>query len=425
MRYCSLLLVLAACGDNGHVAPDAAPAGPDGRKVVAQATATPNPQVDVLLVIDDSPDTVENQVDLGAAMGDFVAQLGAADWRVGVATSDMGTLATTGQGVDTGAAGQRGSCSGHGKDGRLTPGQATGLADPWLDAKRFTGDLAATLAAMVKVGADGCGFEQHLAGMQAALDGRNAGFLRDGASLLVIVEGDEDDCSVHDPAFFGSDPALGALSSFRCTQFGVTCADGGATPAAMAMPGAKSACAAAPPGGLIEAPATYAAALAKYGAHVLVGALAGPPEPVEVELVAPPMTVAKVPTLAPSCQFAGADGPVVANPGVRLAGFADVGASVCSTDQHAAMAHFGAMGAALAGSPCAFRAVTSPEACVAEDVVAGQVVATLPACTDRVTTDCWSLATDAARCPLDLHQALSVTRSGTPDAATVTRLRCP
>jgi hypothetical protein len=81
-----------------------------------------------------------------------------------------------------------------------------------------------------QVGTQGCGFEQPLEAMVQALDANpvNAGFLRPGALLAVVILTDEDDCSARDPALFDStqtelDSPLGPLGSFRCFEFGVTC----------------------------------------------------------------------------------------------------------------------------------------------------------------------------------------------------------
>jgi len=79
-------------------------------------------------------------------------------------------------------------------------------------------------------GAWGCGFEQPLEALQLALSDRsgdNAGFLRSDAYLAVVFFTNEDDCSVKWAEFFDPtgdiDSELGALTSFRCTEFGVTC----------------------------------------------------------------------------------------------------------------------------------------------------------------------------------------------------------
>jgi hypothetical protein len=101
--------------------------------------------------------------------------------------------------------------------------------------KNYTGTLEETFSCIAELGTDGCGFEQHLESVKRALDSaatpQNQGFLRPDAALLIIIVADEDDCSASNPMVFDpmdmtlSSP-LGPLTSFRCTEFGVRCAQG-------------------------------------------------------------------------------------------------------------------------------------------------------------------------------------------------------
>lgn len=84
---------------------------------------------------------------------------------------------------------------------------------------------------IVEIGIGGCGFEHHLEAARRALDPQlniNPGFLRQGSLLVVSIFSDEDDCSAARPELFDpsqkepTDP-LGRLTSFRCTEFGLTC----------------------------------------------------------------------------------------------------------------------------------------------------------------------------------------------------------
>ena len=55
--------------------------------------------------------------------------------------------------------------------------------------------------------------------MKRALDGsrpENAGFLREGAFLAVVILTDEDDCSVKDPAIFALPATQVGAGDFRC-----------------------------------------------------------------------------------------------------------------------------------------------------------------------------------------------------------------
>lgn len=189
--------------------------------------------VDVLLVIDDSHSMEEEQASLAAelprvvevlATGDFdgdgVPEATAAhDLHFGVVTSDMGAggyrLALC-EGADDGilrTEGRPDSC-----DDSYPSFLEVVPSDPGADPSA----VAADLACLGRAGTDGCGYEQPLeAGLKALspsdgavrfadgggghADGANAGFLREGSILVVLVLTDEDDCSAADPALF--DPA--------------------------------------------------------------------------------------------------------------------------------------------------------------------------------------------------------------------------
>lgn len=99
--------------------------------------------------------------------------------------------------------------------------------------------FVADFGCVAQVGTTGCGFEQPLEAALKALtpstadvtfvegvghgDGENAGFVREGAILAVVVVTDEDDCSVRDPELFNleserypHDPASG---NHRCFSY--------------------------------------------------------------------------------------------------------------------------------------------------------------------------------------------------------------
>ena len=114
------------------------------------------------------------------------------------------------------------------------------------NAPNFDGDLSTALTCMAALGDGGCGFEAPFASVYYALakgkllpgptdqthDANNGGFLRTDAQLAVIMLTNEDDCSVAfnslllDPGVNSvMDPSgLGALTSYRCNEFGHLCA---------------------------------------------------------------------------------------------------------------------------------------------------------------------------------------------------------
>lgn len=88
--------------------------------------------------------------------------------------------------------------------------------------------LAEVFSCIANVGAGGCGMEQPLEALMRALTTpapQNQGFLRRDAYLGVVLLTDEDDCSAENTDLFNpeNNSALGALTSFRCTEFGVVC----------------------------------------------------------------------------------------------------------------------------------------------------------------------------------------------------------
>ena len=82
------------------------------------------------------------------------------------------------------------------------------------------GSLVENFACRATQGIGGCGLEQPLAAMQAALEGNgnNDGFLRENAFLGIIFITDEDDCSAADTSLFTD-----IESGFVCFEEGVVC----------------------------------------------------------------------------------------------------------------------------------------------------------------------------------------------------------
>src|SRR4051812_14471737 len=237
---------LTACGDS-LAPPDASVPTTE----VALVPVTPNRNLDLLFMIDDSVN-LDWETQLKDAFPAFLAELGMASLpglHIGVVTSDLGTKGVDDSAPGPGIGSGPGSCNGEGKAGNLqtSGGQAVnGVFISDVDGvKNYTGTLNDAFGQISSVGASGCGFEQSLEAIRRALDDNpsNAGFLRDDAGLGVFVLTDEDDCSFKTSTLLGTDIAtLGPLQSFRCTRFGVQCDDGGATPDEMNVPGAKTGC---------------------------------------------------------------------------------------------------------------------------------------------------------------------------------------
>jgi hypothetical protein len=286
--------------------------------------------VDVLFVVDNSHSMDSKQKRLAQDFPRFIEKLEQAklNYRVGVVSTDLGAGPYA---IPT--------CSGGGDGGKLRekPGSAAPAGcpmptDPWIEnnagATNVPGnDVTAAFSCIARLGVGGCGFEQPLESAYRALDPKqnlNPGFLRPNAALVVVIITDEDDCSASDTALFDpGNPALGPLSSFRCTEYGISCDVNGHAPG--------------PRKGCVPSTGSYLHDLQRYqdllmqlkpGGEVILSVIAGPASPVEVVLENPN------PSLKASCQSPDGNG----FPAIRLASlvgaFGKRGAftSVCDSD---------------------------------------------------------------------------------------------
>jgi hypothetical protein len=380
---------------------------------------------------------------------------GLPDLHLGVITTDMGTKGSSSPTPGT-AIGQpgNGGCSNSGKAGNLTIGSATTITGNFIsDIKLPDGsrqknysdpDLKTAFGKVARLGSTGCGFEQPLHAMRSALanNANNAGFLRTDALLAIVFVTDEDDCSVRDPAFFGpTSAALGPISSFRCTRFGVTCTTGGATPDEMFTEGAKSGCAGSvDTGGLLD-PITpfhdFLVGLKADPNQVVVSGIIAPPTPVDVVSVVPPTGGPAQLELGHSCNriVDGVNTP--GDPGVRLQSFFDLfpnrnaSTNVCLEDFSDALEGTANLIAQSAGTPCISKPLKDVDTataglqadCVVEDSLGANVTIIQP-CDASNTPTCWRLVSDQTTCPLFDNLRLEVVRDGNVPPATITRARC-
>jgi hypothetical protein len=390
--------------------------------------------VDVLFVVDDAPGMAAAQGRLRAALPAFTDALAAlpAGWpnlHVAVISSDLGAggwdVPGCTDGGDRGAfwSVPRGACTSTG----LPAGQGFfsvgGGQTTFADGQ----SLADALACVVVQDDAGCRFPHPFASVLRALgaDGQppppeNAGFLRPGAFLSIVLVTNQDDCSappdsvVFDPSSMYVADALGPLTSFRCAERGLTC---GGAPPSRTMAGPLTGCQSAEDGVLLRVSDAVARlqALKTDPNMVLVAALSGPPDPLAVELDPPglPNDPRPWPALAASCTSG--DGAVAARPGVRIEqwvyafGHNGVLAKVCD-DFATSLRGIADSIASVLGPPCltgAFATTPGPHGarpdCTIVDYPAGGGDAgagvPLPSCVDTAgAPPCWTL-TDAAACP--------------------------
>jgi len=419
---------------------------------VASVPATVNHDLDLLFVIDDSGTMADKQNNLAVNFPNFINTLssiegGLPNIHLGVVTTDMGTSATqsTSPGPGIGTLGQ-GGCAAAGKNGVLqtngAPVTGTFISDvkqtDGTRLKNYSGDLATVFAQMAKVGATGCGFEQPLFAMRRALEG-NAGFLRPNALLGVMFLTDEDDCTARTTEIFGPDSAaLGPLTSFRCTRFGVTCLGGGATTDAMNTVGPKTGCTSNEQAALVEHVQPFHDFLIGLKSDpnlVVVGGIMGDPQPTAVEVRT--INQQSQVVLAHSCQYQGVSNLEVADPGTRMKAFFDLFpnhatfSTVCQPDLSVALENLGLLAARLTGSACLTGKLadvdtgtpgTQPD-CIVEDVV-GTNATKIPQCGSPEAAPCWKVESDPQHCTQLDHLKLVVSRTAAPDPATVTTMRC-
>lgn len=291
---------------------------------------TPNRDLDLLFLIDDSVTTPEFQNPLAMAVP---ALLDALDvdgqlpgLHIGVATSDLGTTGSDDPDHPAPTIGQvgNGGCAGHGKDGELITSGAM-VADPFVidevDAggtrrTNYQGTLEQVLPQMIRAGGGGCGFEQHFAAIRRALTNpRNAGFLRPSAQLGIVILADEDDCSFRTPRLVSATEPIGALSSFRCTRQGVICNE------PLDAAGIKTGCHAREDSEYIESlgPTLDLLRGTKPDPSLLSVLAIGPPvAPFELGPLTPPGGGEPRLDLYHSCNLRGPDTFLSTNPGVRI-----------------------------------------------------------------------------------------------------------
>ncbi|HKA91280.1 MAG TPA: vWA domain-containing protein [Haliangiales bacterium] len=212
------------------------------KEVYKEIPVTSNRNIDILVMVDNSDSMREEQANLATNFPRFIQVLdgiegGRPNIHLGVVSSDLGIPPYAAE-----------SCTGTGDHGLLQNApRVTGCSPPNGGARfledialpsgarqtNYSGSLASAFSCIAQLGTTGCGLEHHLAAVKKALDGsnpENAGFLRQGAYLAVILVGDEDDCSARDTAVFNPareldniNSTLGVFASYRCTEFGVTC----------------------------------------------------------------------------------------------------------------------------------------------------------------------------------------------------------
>jgi hypothetical protein len=254
--------------------------------------------VDILFLIDNSTSMSPKQKTLGAFIPQFIKglnQIAGISYRIGVTTSDVGTL-PVGTTAFPGPPDPRCGTA-KGDDGllqnlpctsrtqnvsaefttacnALCPDPTFVPTDRWISNQNGTTNVKKSIVGGVDVGPEnafkcmalvgdsGCGVEQQFEASKRALDGHlteNKDFLRPDSVLAVIYITDEDDCSVQmgarsneNPSAMtcnnlqsGGDPAFNCYNlDYRCMGKSVTCSTdaAGTQPEDLFKPGVKHNC---------------------------------------------------------------------------------------------------------------------------------------------------------------------------------------
>jgi hypothetical protein len=210
--------------DTGSTPADTGPRPDAGRGCV---DALP---IDLLFVVDNSNSMNEEQINLTANFAELLSALTdppdtdrngepdyppAEDIRVGVITTDLGVGSYTVVSCD--AAGDRGVLvTSHQGGDPACADVSLPASEPWLAyrAGDDEAELGRRFSCLARLGTSGCGLEQQLESMYAALVTQaapgmpNEGFVRGNSLLAVVFVTDEDDCSASDTTIF--DPTRNA-----------------------------------------------------------------------------------------------------------------------------------------------------------------------------------------------------------------------
>jgi hypothetical protein len=198
---------------------------------------------DILFVIDDSGSMNDNQTNLADNLGAFIDRLTSLpiedDYRIGVTTTDVQAFSgatTFSAGYETGNPYPQGALiavakdnAGNGIPGDLVYGAGTGWGGSRI-LQKGSSTLIEDFKANVRVGTNGSNKEQPFRAIQMALtdriaDGTNAGFLRPGAKLAIVVVSDEDDCSDTPPLDISTTDGTGNTQCHTMTPYKDTLLD--------------------------------------------------------------------------------------------------------------------------------------------------------------------------------------------------------
>ena len=455
MRLCAVicLLVASGCPDRTIAKLDPVENG-EIQKDIPVST-----DIDILFVIDNSGSTSDKQTVFAANFPRFVDALD--NFVGGRPNLHIGVVSTT---VDIGVDGFGGPCHpAANDDGRLhnTPSTAgcptptdhfiSDIASPAGRVTNYTGTLSDTLSCVAQLGASGCGFEAPLEAMKRALDGshaENAGFLRDGAYLAVVILTDEDDCSVHDKSLFSIDGADAGPGDFRCQPMVAYNCD---APISPTTPGTYTNCSVRT-SSYLEDPSAYYEFLqtVKPPGHSVVAVIGGDrATTIKTGEITDPFMQPLA--LLPSCEATLNGHHAIGRPANRLGDFLDrfggdgLFRTVCQSDYSQTLADIGSL-LFTEISPCLVGNIDTTDRndadpgvqpdCTVSDVqvhdTGDDSEQVIPACAMSApevpaaggARPCWWVKSNPGACATATGLELHVERTGAAPTGTAVRVRC-
>jgi hypothetical protein len=345
----------------------------DAREGVIIKVVPQSADLDMLFVIDNSASTSDKQAAFVANFARFMQALDT--FAVGRPNLHIGVISTT---VDIGVAGFDPACPSPAPNdnGKLqatarVPGCAPPTGSYIIDLANPSGGrttnypssetLADAFACIAQLGTSGCELEAPLEAIKRALDpngpnaAANAGFVRDGAYLAIVIVTDEDDCSIGDPSIFALPAGQAGPADFRCQPlYAYTCDQ----PISATAAASYTSCTPRV-GSYLADPSSYAQLLTstiKNAQQTVVAVIGGDAMPT---IATGPITSPFAQSLAllPSCSTQVNGQTAIARPGIRLASFAsqfgDHGLfeTICADDYSQAITNIGNLLFA-AISPC-------------------------------------------------------------------------
>jgi hypothetical protein len=163
---------------------------------------------------------------------------------------------------------------------------------------------------------------------------------------------------------------------------------------------------------------------------VMVSAIIGPSNPLEVELRTPPGGGTAIPAVASACAYTGGVGEESADPAVRLTQLTSRFArhtigTICQSDLSGALAQLGQEMRLFIGDACISRSIAQPPDCKVREET-GSSSTLLPACNNGASSTnkpCYELVSDLVACGADALKVV-VQRSMAPAPETVVVVAC-